>query len=199
MVELVNGQLQNRNPWYAARVRSNGETKAQNALSQKGFETFFPTSIGRRAWSDRVKTISVPLFSGYVFCRFDRSDILEVMKTYGVQTIVSTSDGPSPIDAAEMMNLQTAVWSKMELTPYPFLSVGEWVTVIQGPLSGVEGLLTERKGEFRIVVSIGLLQRSISAEMDANWVRPCKQETFSRCGFLGVPGSVPASRALALQ
>jgi transcription antitermination factor NusG len=55
--------------------------------------------------------------------------------------------------------------------PWPFLRVGQTVRVEKGPLAGVDGILQEFKGSYRVVVSISLLQRSIAAEVDGSWVR----------------------------
>jgi transcription antitermination factor NusG len=44
------------------------------------------------------------------------------------------------------------------------------VLIKRGPLAGVEGILEEVRKGFRIVVSISLLQRSVTAEIDSNWV-----------------------------
>jgi hypothetical protein len=56
--------------------------------------------------------------------------------------------------------------------PWPFLRIGQTVLIERGPLAGVEGILQEVKGKYRIVVSINLLQRSVSSEIDRSWVRP---------------------------
>jgi transcription antitermination factor NusG len=115
----------------------------------------------------------MPLFSGYVFCRFDLTHRLAIGQTPGVVEIVGTSRGPLPIDAVEMTYLQTTVWSQVAIVPHPFLQAGQWVRVERGPLAGVEGILKKRKGDFRIVVSVSLLRRSVAAELDVDWVRSC--------------------------
>ena len=58
--------------------------------------------------------------------------------------------------------------------PWPFLQVGRRVTVERGPLAGTEGIVTEIKNEYRLVVSISMLQRSVAAEIEREWVRPIK-------------------------
>jgi len=63
------------------------------------------------------------------------------------------------------------------VTPWPFLQVGQRVVIERGPLEGVEGILEQVKGKFRLVVSICLLQRSISAEVNRDWVRPIQELT----------------------
>jgi hypothetical protein len=40
------------------------------------------------------------------------------------------------------------------------------VRITHGPLTGVEGLVLEQKDEWRMVVSVELLQRSISVVLD---------------------------------
>jgi ribosomal protein L24 len=51
--------------------------------------------------------------------------------------------------------------------PHPFLQQGDLVRVLTGALSGMEGILTRTKNQYRIVISVQLLQKSIAVEIDA--------------------------------
>jgi transcription antitermination factor NusG len=62
--------------------------------------------------------------------------------------------------------------SGLLVTPWPFLEVGQHVILERGPLAGLEGILEDVEKGPRLVVSIPLLQRSVSTEVDRNWVRP---------------------------
>ena len=64
--------------------------------------------------------------------------------------------------------------SGLLVMPWPFLQVGQVVLIERGPLAGVEGILENVKAKCRIVVSIQMLQRSVSTEIDRSWVRPLK-------------------------
>ena len=64
------------------------------------------------------------------------------------------------------------VGSGLLVGPWPFLAAGQSVVIERGPLRGVEGVLQEVKKGFRLVVSVNLLQRSVCAEVDRNWIRP---------------------------
>ena len=55
--------------WFAVQVAPRHEKSVATLLSYKGYQHFLPTYRSRRAWSDRSKTIEVPMFPGYVFCR----------------------------------------------------------------------------------------------------------------------------------
>ena len=69
----------------------------------------------------------------------------------------------------ELQSIETMTESGLELAPWPYLEVGERVLIREGPLRGMEGILLAFKGEFRLIVSIGLLQRSMSIEIDRHW------------------------------
>jgi len=143
------------------------------ALSEKSFEAFLPTYRTRRRWSDRVKEVEAPLFKGYTFCRFDASRRLPILTTPGVVSIVGFScSGPVAVDEHEMAAVRTMVESGTVIGPWPFLREGQFVSVERGPLSGVEGIVINLKGQYRLVVSVSLLQRSVAVEIDRDWVRP---------------------------
>jgi transcription antitermination factor NusG len=55
---------------------------------------------------------------------------------------------------------------------WPYLKVGQKVRVEVGSLSGVEGILLRDKGSDRLVLSVTVLQRSVSVELDRAWIRP---------------------------
>ncbi|MBZ5594942.1 MAG: UpxY family transcription antiterminator [Acidobacteriia bacterium] len=162
-------------PWFAIRVRSNYERTTAEHLRQRGYEEFSPSFRTERRWSDRKKTVEQFLFPGYVFSRLNPHDRLPVLTVPGVVGLVGFGKTPSPIPDRDIENIRTMVQSGILVQPWPFLEVGQTVLIERGPLSGVEGILLELKGQFRLVVSIALLQRSVSAEVDRNWVRPVRQ------------------------
>jgi transcription termination/antitermination protein NusG len=56
--------------WYAIQVQSALGSIACATLRGKGYEEYLPLFRARRRWSDRVKQLDLPLFPGYLFCRF---------------------------------------------------------------------------------------------------------------------------------
>jgi transcriptional antiterminator NusG len=159
-------------PWYAVRLRSNFERRASQIFEEKGFITFLPTYWTRRTWSDRTKEIEVPLFSGYTFCRFDPLNRLPILTTPGVVSILESSNGPIPIDESQIDSVRALLKSGLPVGPWPFLREGQPVLVERGPLKGIEGQILSLKNKYRLVVSVSLLQRSVSVEIDREWARP---------------------------
>jgi transcription antitermination factor NusG len=159
-------------PWFALQVRTQHERGVAEFLRGGGFDWFLPLYKCRKRWSDRVKEVEVPLFPGYLFCRFNPQDRLPILKTPGVIQIVGYNRQPAEIDEAEIGAIQTLVGSGMSSQPWPYLFVGDKVQIESGPLQGMSGILTNFKGKHRLIVSVTLLQRAVAVEIDAALVTP---------------------------
>ena len=186
-------------PWFAIRVRSQFEHRVAAVLAGKGYEWFLPEYKSRRVWSDRIKEIQLPLFPGYVFCRFDPHRRLPIVTIPGFVSIVGIGKSPIPIDDAEIVGIQAAVRSALPSQPWPFLQIGQRVRIKYGPLCDLEGILLDFRGQSRLVLSVTLLQRSVAVNMDAAWVTPIppKARVLDSAGAL--PELLKVSRVAACE
>jgi transcription antitermination factor NusG len=165
--------------WYAVYVKTRYEKLTAKLLEHKGYEYFLPMYRVRRRWSDRIKEVDYPLFPGYLFCRLDPKRMLPVLSTAGVVQVVGAGSAPVPIEPAEMDAVQRLVACGTALGPWPYVTVGELVTVHRGPLAGVEGIVVAEKKMLRLVVSITLLQRSVVVEVDRQDVSPLRPHALA--------------------
>lgn len=154
--------------WYAVHTRSRHEKQVDSFLSDKGIETFLPliNTLSRRR--DRKKFVDIPLFPGYIFVHVDEDEehISSIRYTRGVARILGTDiNRPTSIPDKQILDIKTIIESKVKLDPFPYLKKGTRVRVKSGPLKGVEGILIERKGSYKIVIRIDLLQRGAAAEV----------------------------------
>jgi transcription antitermination factor NusG len=161
-----------RPPWFAIRVKSNFEKKVATGLRNKGLEEFLPLYQSRRRLSDRYKTVDLPLFPGYLFSRLDLDHRLPLLTTVGFLYIVSVGGKPEPVDEGEIAAVQLVVRSGFPAMPWPSLAVGQRVRLEGGPLCGLEGAVTQVGMRDRICVSVTLLQRGVSVEVERDWIRP---------------------------
>ena len=185
----------NHRRWYAIRVQSKFENLASVTLHGKGYEEFLPLYRSRRRWSDRVKELDLPLFPGYLFCRFDVHDrLLPILTTPGVISIVGAGKTPVPVDDEEIGAIRAILCSGLLAQPWPFLRVGSKVYLEGGPLAGVEGIITNTDKVYRLVVSVSLLQRSVAVEINREWARPIPDRMGPRTVTLSEhPGSLARS------
>ena len=157
--------------WFAVHVRSRHEKKVCTLLAEKGLEHFLPLQKEEHRWADRTKRLEVPLFPNYVFCRHSPALRVPVLNTPGVIGIAGTRQQPLPIDEEEIAALRAVVRSGLPCEPLPELIVGKRVRLIDGPLTGMDGLVTDIRKNLSLVVGITLLQRSVLVAVDPAWVR----------------------------
>jgi transcription antitermination factor NusG len=157
--------------WFAIQVRPNGEHAVLAALRSKEYEAYLPTYRCTRQWSDRVKILELPLFAGYLFCRFSSTIQAPIVATPGVLKILGIGRTPVPIEDSEIVSLRAIVASRgVHFYPWPKLEAGARVCIRAGPLRGVVGVLRVVKNERTLIVSVPLLQRSVAIEIQADWV-----------------------------
>jgi transcription antitermination factor NusG len=154
------------------------EKIAATHLEFKGYQVYVPVYQKQKRWSDRCVKVDSPLFPGYLFCRFD-AKCPPIVSTPGVVSILGCGGRPEAIPEAEITAIQTMLQSGLPVGPHEYLQVGEKVRIGQGPLKGVEGSLVRNKSNFKIVVSIELLQRSVAVELDREAVCATSVERFS--------------------
>ena len=159
-------------PWYALQVASKCEKAVSSGLVLRGYSEFLPLFRSRRKWSDRFQDVDLPLFPGYVFCQLDISRRLPVLLVPGVVRIIGLGKVPVPVDDQEILAVQTVVNSGLLMQPWPFLKVGQTVTIEEGPLRNVTGIITGINGSEQLIVSISLLQRSLAVAIPRQAIRP---------------------------
>jgi transcription antitermination factor NusG len=158
-------------PWFALRVKSNYEKPVSAVLRGKGFEEFLPMYRVKRRWSDRIKVVDLPLFPGYLFCRLDLNRRWALLTTPGFLYLVGKGKTPEPMDEREIVAIQSVLRSGLAALPWPSLVVGQKVRLERGPLRGVEGVVAKIAHQHRIYVNVTLLRRSISVEVEPDWIR----------------------------
>jgi transcription antitermination factor NusG len=166
--------------WFALQVRTRHEVGVAGILEGKGYELFLPLYKCRKRWSDRIMSVELPLFPGYLFCRFNPQDRLPIVTTPGVIQVVGYNRLPIAVEDSEIRAIQTLVTSGLPNRPWPFLEVGDPVRIEAGPLRGLEGLLIDFKGNHRLVLSIALLHRAVAVEIDSVSVKSLRAPSSQR-------------------
>ena len=158
--------------WYAAYTSANHEKRVAEQLGVRAVEHFLPVYESVRRWKDRRVTLQMPLFPGYVFVRVALRDRLQVQQVPGVAHLVGFAGSPAALPDEEIEALRARLNSGVRVEPHPYLSVGRRVQVSRGPMAGMQGILLQRKGKLRVVISIELIQRSVALEMDEANLQP---------------------------
>jgi len=158
--------------WYAAYTRAQHEKRVAAELGAREVEHFLPLYSSVRRWKDRRMQLELPLFPGYVFVRLALRERLRVLQIPSVVRLVGFNGLPTALPDTEMEIMQTGLSQSLRAEPHPFLTVGRHVRITGGPFSGLEGVLRRKKKGMRVIVSLGLIQRSVALDVDIADVRP---------------------------
>ncbi len=161
--------------WYCLHTRSRHEEVVLHRLEDKRFQVFLPKL---EVWSrrkDRRKKIQKALFPGYLFVheQLDPRHRLEILKTPGVVQILGNEEGPVPVAENQIESIKKILNGKAAVSPFPYLKEGQMVRVVEGPMKDCEGFLLKiKEGKERLIISLELLKRSVSVEIDGLSVEP---------------------------
>jgi transcription antitermination factor NusG len=175
--------------WYAVSTRSRQEKVAASMLENLEVGHFLPLIDEERQWSDRKQKVSLPLFPGYMFVRITRSNelLLRVLKVPGIVNFIGNQSGPLAIPESEIESIRTALCHGFGCSPHPFLKTGDRVRVVRGALAGIEGSLIRCGVQSKIVISVEMIQRSVSISVTGSDVEP----VYGRSDISFPPSTIP--------
>ncbi len=154
--------------WFAVYTKSRHEKKVTWYLQDKDVETFLPLREVLVRWKDRNKQVFVPLYPGYLFVRIDPQMRLNVLNTKGVVCILGNNGSPVPVPEPEIESTRRLIKSGLGFLPFPYEIEGKEVLILRGPLEGVRGKVLFTRGGCNLILSVNLIRRSVSVEVDAN-------------------------------
>lgn len=151
--------------WYAVHIRSRHEKKVADQLAGKNVSFFLPLYKAQHRWKDRIAKVELPLFPGYLFVQIPLMEKMRVLEVPGVVQLVSAGSAPVPLVDNEIEILSKGLSDRLKAEPHPYLKVGNRVRIKSGPLTGLEGILLRHKDDFRVVISVDLIMKSMSVEI----------------------------------
>lgn len=159
-------------PWYAIYTRHQHEKVVTQILTAKGFETFLPLCETTHQWKDRTKALLLPLFPCYVFLKGGLERHLQIVTTPGMHGFVSYGGHPAPIPDTEIEAIRRVLESGVRIEAHPFLKNGDRVRIKSGSLAGIQGILVRKRNVSRLVLSVEILGKAASMEIDTFQVEP---------------------------
>ena len=165
LVRQLSPPIKKINPqWHVLRVRQRFERIVALRLRERAIEGYVPLrQIGRKA---NGMSIELPLFPGYAFCKYAEVPVSSFYDIPGVLCMVQGTDGINIIPEQQITDLRRILASGLDVQAWPFTLQGGTVTVEDGPLSGVTGILKHRTDKRFLVLSVQLIRWSIAVKID---------------------------------
>jgi transcription antitermination factor NusG len=151
--------------WYALQTKPRQEFKAEKQLKNLGLENYLPVIIKKKKWSDRIKEISEPIIRGYIFIKADERERLIALEQFSVSKCLFDQGKPAVIPDWQIENLKKMLMVQTEYYVFEGLVAGTKVEIIQGPFSGVIGVIQSTSDKRMFAVSLELLNRTVIAHL----------------------------------
>ena len=97
--------------WYAVHTRARHERVVAHRLLEQGVNTFLPLVTEVHRWSDRKKSVELPLFGCYVFVKLAPTgeERLRVLRIDGVFKFVGARGLGTPIAESQIEAVRTLI------------------------------------------------------------------------------------------
>tara|TARA_Y100001968_G_scaffold53658_1_gene44737 strand:- start:1055 stop:1567 length:513 start_codon:yes stop_codon:yes gene_type:complete len=157
--------------WIAVYTKSRHEQIVINELSKKDIESFCPMFKERRQWSDRKKWVHFPLFRSYVFARIHLKENIFVLQTIGVNKIVKFQNKISIIPDQVINDIKNIVDGGYKIQQVDYFIKGDEVSVVSGPLKGINGIIQDLKGDSRLIMKVEAIRQAFSIEISSEQLK----------------------------
>jgi transcription antitermination factor NusG len=154
--------------WFAAYTMSRHEKRIASHCERIGIEPFLPLYTSQRSWKNRTTVdLQMPLFPNYIFVRLFSQDHGPVMRLPGLLSLVGNSSGPVVIPDGDMELLRRVIACKT-IEPHPFMTKGDKVRVMTGPLVGLMGVVVQKGNGLRFIVTLDVIGKSLSLQIEGS-------------------------------
>jgi transcriptional antiterminator RfaH len=155
--------------WYLVYCKPRGEETAKVNLQRQGYEIYLPlVRQPRRRMGRRVICVE-PLFPRYLFISLDtkQDNWAPIRSTVGVTSLVRFGMEPAavPVELIELLKSREDAQGIQDL-PAEEPKPGERIRILEGPMSGYEGVLLAKTSRERVVVLLDIVGRKTRAKVD---------------------------------
>ncbi len=158
--------------WFAVFTVPRHEKRVEAHFCLREIEHFLPLYQQSRQWKDGSKgSLQLPLFSSYIFVRIGSGGRAPVLRVPGVISIVGCGTQPLPVPDSYIHFLREGLrYGKIE--PFPSIAVGTRVRIRSGVMTGMEGVLVRKKNNFRVVLTLEMIMKSVTVEVEMENIEP---------------------------
>lgn len=148
--------------WMAIYCKARNEKKVLDRLSEKGFTVYCPMQTRKKQWSDRIKKVTEPVISSYVFVHCNINQRKNILMDPAVLNFVFYLGKPAIIRDVEIEKLkyimgeQNSSFGDISLDHF---KSGDKVRLLKEGFSELEGVLqkVEKHKVSVLIESLGLI------------------------------------------
>ena len=159
--------------WFVLQFKPNSHHQAEKNLNRQGFETFLPLHNITFRKASRFESTRKPLFPGYMFISFDRTDgkWSKINNTYGVSRLITFNSALKSIPDNFVDNLMKRYDTSGKLLTMQNLKKGDQVRVSEGPFANFIATIEKYETHQRIWILMDLMNRKTLAKTHSDAIQ----------------------------
>ena len=143
--------------WFVAHTKFRGELKAQESFNALGVNSYVPVYEEKREWSDRIKKITTPAISGYIFFQTEKINYALVNLNPYLKNVLRRFGKAVEIKSSEIDAMKNCLKNYTDSISF---NAGDSVKIMSGCLKNKEGIIETIDGSF-----LTLLVNSIKVKL----------------------------------
>ena len=143
--------------WFVAHTKFRGELKAQESFNALGVNSYVPVYEEKREWSDRIKKITTPAISGYIFFQTEKVNYALVNLNPYLKNVLRRFGKAVEIKSSEIDAMKNCLKNYTDSISF---NAGDSVKIMSGCLKNKEGIIETIDGSF-----LTLLVNSIKVKL----------------------------------
>lgn len=156
--------------WHVAHTRPRCEKKVAEFCAREGVEHVLPLFRSVKRYRGKRLVFHRPLFPGYVFLRIAPGQRATFRQHQQVANLLEPPDQAE--FAAQLAAILHALEGGGEVRLAPEIAEGHRVRIRQGPLRGLEGIVTRRQGVLELVLRLDFIGQAAAVQVPADEVEP---------------------------
>jgi transcription antitermination factor NusG len=157
--------------WWAVYTMARREKELMRRLTAMEIPFYAPLIPKRtRSPGGRVRESYVPLFASYVFLLGDEQQRHQALTTNCVSRTLVVPDPAQLVH--DLRQIKRLIELDAPLTVEARIEPGRRVRIRSGPMAGLEGIVTKRRGRDWLVVAVEFLQQGASVLLEDFQVEP---------------------------
>jgi len=147
--------------WFVVCTKARQELKVLESLSQLGIETYTPTKIVIKRWSDRKKKVKTCLLPSMVLVRLPNNEINKVFEVPAVKRYLFVHGVRAVVYDNEVITMKNYLESKFEVDKLTKIKIGKEIDI---PLFNQSGEIIALEAK-KCIVRLQMLGATMSFQL----------------------------------
>ncbi len=184
MSTLINGKenhLDAKEPkWFAVYTKYKREKLVAKELDRKGIEHYLPIQELTRQWGRKKKTVSLPLFSCYIFVKITKAEYIQVLQTEYVVNFIQFARNLIAIPHEEIEVIRRIIGEGITVqTEAISFNEGDEVEIVRGNLTGLRGRLVKKQSGHNFLVELQQIGHQLMIQLDPHLLSKVKNASLT--------------------